>query len=129
MVFTSNEIDIFSRNEDQTNYLYFEFKGKFTEEASKKACAAWTKHLGQNMSQTVLIWDCLKMDGFEMAAKNEWVKALNQLHDKVSSVTVVSDNIVIRGASRLMFKLFGFKSKVVKSHKELKWSQCAVYID
>ncbi|MEQ9305638.1 MAG: hypothetical protein RJQ14_17125 [Marinoscillum sp.] len=59
------------------------------------------------------------MSGFEMSARREWVKCMQQLHERIHSIIVISDNVLIRGSARLMLKLFSFNSEVYTSYDEL----------
>lgn len=113
--FESIELDIKYTNIDRHKCLHFIFKGRFTEKISEQACAIWRDELLKSNEEYVLIWDCLKMNGFEMAAKNVWLTTMKSVGHKIYKVIVVSDNIIIRGTARLMLKIFSFKSEIVKS--------------
>ena len=122
MVFSSQNLDIEEKKIDGEHYLYFIFKGKFTEDVSIKSCAAWSKKINSSTDKYTLVWNCLDMDGFETSAKNEWLNTLKLTNDKISKVLVVSDNIIIRGASRLMLKIMSFESELIKTADDLPWN-------
>ena len=84
---------------------------------STEAWKAYTRQFPNE--QFTMIWDCLKMDGFEMSAHQEWVACMQSEKEQIHKVIVISDNIAIRGAAYLMLKLFTFESLVVKSLMEL----------
>ena len=120
MLLSSQNIDI---KEDPTfgsNCLHFSFKGKFTEEASILATQAWSTEFDSNPTTSYsFLWDCLKMDGFEIAARKEWYRCMKIYKDRISKVCVVSDSILIRGAARVMLQFFGIPSTIVKSFDDL----------
>lgn len=121
MLLTSENVDVKSESlfSDQL-CLKFIFKGKFTEEACRLSTKVWTTEFEQSpASSFVLIWDCVPMSGFEMSARREWVKCMQQLHERIHSIIVISDNVLIRGSARLMLKLFSFDSEVYTSYDEL----------
>lgn len=120
MILKSENVDIKSNARFGHYCLHFVFKGKFTEKASELSTSAWKEEVSKNAgSKYVLVWDCLKMDGFEIGARREWLECMKVLKHSIHSVVVVSDNVVIRGAAYLMLKLFTFESTVVKSFDEL----------
>ncbi|MEO9966794.1 MAG: hypothetical protein ABJF11_13435 [Reichenbachiella sp.] len=122
MSFSTNHVDIESVRRGDGHCLQFKFKGRFTEAASIEACQHWNELMEQNPVKHTLIWDCIEMEGFEIAAKNQWSKSLKLNSNHISTVVVISHNPVIRGAARLMLKLFSFDSKVVRSHNQLEES-------
>ncbi|MEQ8581749.1 MAG: hypothetical protein RIC30_17615 [Marinoscillum sp.] len=120
MIFTSQNIDIKPNSSFGPHCLHFVFKGKFTQQASLESTEAWKAHTRQFPAEKfTMIWDCLKMDGFEMSARQEWVACMQSEKGQIHKVIVISDNIAIRGAAYLMLKLFTFESLVVKSLTEL----------
>ncbi|MFY0598803.1 MAG: hypothetical protein JXR03_03970 [Cyclobacteriaceae bacterium] len=117
MILESKNVDI-SIND---SYLSFIFKDKFTEEASASSTKAWKEIFNSRSGKSfTLIWDCLQMTGFEPSAKNKWMECMGGLRNQISSVIVISDNIVIRGASHLMLKFYGFEYRVFKSQEEVQ---------
>lgn len=119
MSLSTSQVKIGSSKRGSVDSLNFTFKGQFTEAASIEACQSWDLLMAKNPTKQILIWDCSEMNGFEMAAKNQWIKSLNLNAKKISKVVVVSDNIMIRGAAHLMLKLFSFDSKVFRSSNKL----------
>lgn len=114
MIFSSEQLDILATKYDGKKYLRFNFFGKFTKNVCESACAVWTDELNSNGDYYCFIWDCSKMDGFEIAAKNHWYSAVKGHENRISKVTVISDNVIVRGAARLMLKMFRFESNVLK---------------
>ena len=121
MLFKSKNLVIEEKKLDEVNYLYFNFKGKFTEEVSVNSCKKWSKKLNLSLEKYVQVWNCLEMDDFEFNAKNEWLNTLKLTKGKISKIIVISDKIMIRGAARLMLKLMSFESEIVRSENSLPW--------
>ncbi|UXP31636.1 hypothetical protein N6H18_14905 [Reichenbachiella agarivorans] len=121
MRYQSEEMEAKVFHEYEENCLLFKFRNKFTEEASEKACLFWESEFEKrDLDHKIsLIWDCTEMSGFELNAQKRWVKCMNKHASQIQRVMVISDNIVIRGAARLILQAFSYESKVVKSYKEL----------
>ena len=120
MILSSQNIDIKEDPSYGLNCLHFSFKGKFTEEASISATQSLSAEFDSNPSITYsFLWDCMKMEGFEIAARKEWYRCMKIYKKRISKVCVVSDNILIRGAARVMLQFFGIPSAIVKSYDEL----------
>lgn len=119
MILRSENVDIMADSKSGFDCLHFTFKGKFTSEASLKSSEAWKETFAVSKNRKFkLYWNCLQMTGFETSAKSEWMKCMGELKNQISSVVVISDNIVIRGASHLMLKFYGFEYQVFKTYDD-----------
>jgi hypothetical protein len=117
MSIKTKNVDVHLNPEYGNNCLNFVFKGKFTVEASIAASTEWRREFKASSGQNFLIiWDCMEMDGFDMAAKREWFNCMNELHDQIDKIIVISDNMVVRGAAYLMLKSFNIESEVFKTY-------------
>lgn len=95
--------------------LRFTFRGKFTERASVEGTKVWNEELNKHPEATYqFIWDCTEMTGFEMAARREWYKYMAIHKHRISGVTTISGNIMIRSAAKVMLELFGIPCKTQK---------------
>lgn len=102
------------------NYLHFSFKNKFTHKSSSIATQAWKDHCDQSPDiKFVHIWDCQSMQGFDKAAKDLWMEYLSTYSNQTEKIILVSDNIVIRGAARIMSKFTKHSLSVYKSFAEM----------
>ena len=122
MNFISPDLDIhpLKITKDNTQYLHFKFKGKFTEETSQAASKAWTQHMSEHSSaQFEFVWDCTEMSGFELKARKEWYKAMQNNKERIEKVYVVSDKLMIRSAAKVMLQFFGIHSEINRSSDEL----------
>lgn len=100
--------------------LRFEFKGHFNQEICHAATEAWSKRFEEKSDESFdLLWDCTQMDGFDYDAKNDWVETLGKYADRINSIYVVSDSVLIRGAARVMGKFSKYDMRVFKAMDEL----------
>lgn len=99
--------------------LYFQFKGKLTENGGLLAINAWNQEFESSDKKYDVIWDCIDMEGFEMSARKDWSQSLTQSAHRINRVFLISDSIIIRGAARLMLKLFPIELVLIKSRSAL----------
>lgn len=120
MIYSSKALNIKLNTNFNKKCLHFEFKGKFTNEASKEGVRVWSEEFNKADKNVkhIIIWDCIKMTGFEPSAKKEWKKYLDENHDKIACVIMISGNIILRGAAHLLLRFLPCQSKVVKSLHE-----------
>ena len=104
--------------------LVFRFKGKLTVSGAKKAVEAWSTFQDENpQSELIHIWNCSHMSGFEVAAKSIWMNQMEELSDTIKRIIIVSDNIVIRGAARLMSKFIKQELQAYKNEEEMEQNE------
>lgn len=124
MILASPNVDIRIEPEIAKNCLYFTFKGKFTEEASTVSTEAWARFMDQHPSESfTFVWDCMEMSGFEMNARKKWYENMKSYTGRIEYIHVISKNILIRGAARVMLEFFGIKGQIAKSYDVLKERQ------
>lgn len=102
--------------------LLFTFKGTLTQKDGHLAIQIWSEIFEGSDEKYTLIWNCSKMDGFERAARSEWTETLQKWPERIDKIFLISDSIIIRGAARLMLKLFHIELIPVKSESELSIS-------
>lgn len=123
MNFKSPNLDIYSSPDFGIHVLFFKFKGKFTELASQTGARAWSEEMESSNNNYTFIWDCTDMSGFEPSARSEWYKSIKLYKPRISHVTIIASNILIRGAARVMMELFGIPAKIVRHIEEVKVEQ------
>lgn len=100
--------------------LVFTFTGKLTESATLQAVQTWSDYQKTSFErQLTHIWMCSGMTGFENAAKNAWMAQMKNERQNIKRILLVADNIVIRGAARLMSKFTDLPLEVYKSEEEI----------
>lgn len=122
MIYNTEKLSIERCPAIADNCLKFTFRGKFTKKDSLHASVSWERECSKHPSDTqfVIIWDCTQMTGFENSARNIWMETMYILEKNISKVIVISDSIIIRGASRLMLRIFSFESTVIKSENQVQ---------
>ncbi len=119
MKYTSSNIDIDSGHYQGEPSLYFKFKGKFTETASRDSTRAWHQEMDTNpLTHYVFIWDCEDMGGFEISARKLWYEYMSLHKHQIDRVVVISGSILIRNAARVMLEFFGTTCTVVKNREK-----------
>lgn len=117
--FQNSNVELIKKYEQGINFLIFNFKGKFTEAASIEACEAWCRVTRNSPSTSfVVVWKCDDMTGFEQGAKKSWMECLAKNEDQTEDILLISDNILIRGAARLMSKFGSYHLHVFKNESQ-----------
>lgn len=122
MNFISPQLDIHVlKNLDTNNQcLYFKFNGKFTEETSIAGAKAWSNYMDEKPHEEFeFVWDCKEMSGFEVSARKEWYNAIQKYKDRIAMVHVISNQIMIRSAAKVMLQFFGIQSTISRSDEGL----------
>ena len=122
MNFISAQLDIHVlKNMDiKTTFLYFKFKGKFTEETSIAGSKAWASFLNERPNEKIeFVWDCEEMTGFEINARKEWYETMKGYKDQIKMVYVISNNLMIRSAAKVMLQFFKIPSEINRSGDQL----------
>lgn len=121
MILNTSEVDIIRDQTLGTNVLIFKFKGEFTQAACERTTTVWKDYFQRNpQDKFTLVWDCTEMTTFDAGAKREWVKYMQILSSRINEIIVVSDKPIIRGAARLILKLFKFENDVFRSMDDLR---------
>ena len=119
-IFTHPQITIDQRSFNDDPCLYIKFRGKLDNTSAQKACNEWGALLqNSSLEKFVIVWDCTDMTGFENSARNTWQECLTQSKHKISFVVLISGNIVIRSAGKLMLKLLGINCVLLRKREAL----------
>lgn len=120
MIYSSDRIDISYNDKYENICLQFNFKGKFTVEASEMAVEVWSSEIeNNNLKDCILIWDCTLMEGFEISAKNVWRRCLNKHKAEIKKIIVISNSLLVRSTAKVMLKFFPFESQIESSTHDL----------
>ncbi|MEP2951393.1 MAG: hypothetical protein ABJO91_15370 [Ekhidna sp.] len=102
------------------SFLHFVFRNKFTEDMSTEATQVWSNFCDLNSTKKFIhIWDCQSMGGFDNSAKNKWISHLNKYKNQTEKIILISDNIIIRGAGRIMSKISDHHLSVYRTFEEM----------
>lgn len=111
-------IEVFEKSGE--TYLHFIFKNKFDLVSAQKATKVWSDFSKKDAnSKMTHIWDCQSMHGFDNSAKNLWMEHLNDDRYKPGKIYLVSNNIMIRGAARIMTRFSQLPLSIHKSLQEI----------
>lgn len=101
--------------------MRFVFKGHFNQEICQAATSVWSQKFDSQPNESYdLLWDCTQMDGFDYDARNDWMETMTRYSERINSIHVVSNSILIRGAARVMGKFTKYDMKVYKTLEELE---------
>ncbi len=91
------------REERDHHVLHFIFQGHFDLPSCQRVINQWRHSAASNSDKPIKhIWECLDMRSFDNSARKLWMKQLAAEKKQTESILLVADNIVIRGAARLM---------------------------
>ncbi|WP_420318722.1 hypothetical protein [Ekhidna sp.] len=122
MNFISPELDIRILNDSSSNNpcIYFKFKGKFNVESALSGTKELTAFMDAHpAAQCEFVWDGQEMTGFEINARKSWYEAMSKYKSRIVKVYVISPNIMIRSAAKVMLTVFGIDSVINKSEEQL----------
>lgn len=123
-ILVEENVEIRKFNDEGQDFLHFTFKNKFTEDSSVKATKAWANFCETNPTQQfVHIWDCQSMSGFDKKAKDLWMEHMNKYSSQTNKIVLVADNIIIRGAARIMSRFTKHKLEIYKTLTEMASEQ------
>lgn len=117
---SASRVEVEKYYEDGVNYIQFTFPAKLTEDTAREAVAEWDGICRRNPGRKfTYIWNCSGMTGFENGAKRLWLDYLEKHDEQTSRIVIISDNIIVRGAARIMSKMMRQDLQVVKNYSEL----------
>ena len=67
----------------------------------------------------VLVWDCLRMKGYEKGARQLWTAALKKVKPRIESIWLVTNSTLIGMGAAVMSMMSGLSIKTVKSVEEI----------
>ena len=122
MNFVSPQLNIkeIKQLESNRKALHFQFIGKFTKETSVAGSNAWTQFMNEHPAKEFeFVWDCTDMTGFEISARKEWYKAMQSYKHRIKKAYVVSSQLMIRSAAKVMLQFFGIPANIYRTEDEL----------
>jgi len=110
----SLEIDFYEINEEEC--LKFTFVERFLAQDAKEGVEKWNDFFSSiNQGEKIpVIWDCLKMTGFDNKARVTWQKAIKKFKKQIETVWLITDSKTITAGAKLMSAFTSFKIKVIK---------------
>lgn len=102
-------------------YLKFSFDENLSEPDAVKAIEQWKKEFSKNQNSKVsLIWDCIKMKGYDSNARVHWQNALKELKSDIENIWLVSNSQLIRVGANVISVFAGLRINAVDSEDKIQ---------
>lgn len=102
------------------NYLKFTFYSKLKKYEAAEAIKIWDEYFWKNSDQKIIIiWQCLKITGYEKGAREIWQKALKKMSDRIEEIWVITNSSVIRMGASLISLFVEYPIKIVSTENEI----------
>lgn len=104
-------------------FLKFVFIGHLTEEVTRKTVEKWKSDIESKIQpgeKIDLIWNCVKMTGYESKARVIWQDTMKDLFEKTGQIYLVSTNPLFKIAAKTMTLLTKFNLKAVSSEADIE---------
>jgi hypothetical protein len=84
-------------------YLNFTFEEKLIKKNAIAAIEKWREAFqSKSGEKIVLVWDCLKMTGYDKESRILWQNALNEMKDQIAGIWLITrSNLIQVGAGVL----------------------------
>lgn len=101
--------------------LKITFIGDFNKEQSAFIIEKCKKEFaGAPGNKHIVIWDCLKMTGFDNEVMLQWKGVLTEFKDSIDSVWLITTSNIIKLGASTMRLMLPFKVTTVISESEIK---------
>jgi hypothetical protein len=100
--------------------LKFTFKGRLTEQMAITAIKKWQEAFRSKPGRKIiLIWDCIEMEGYDTAARDQWQNALKAMKDQFDIVWLITPSGIIKMGALIMSQFTSFKLNIASSMSEI----------
>ncbi len=98
------------------NCLRFTFEGELTTSEAADAVEIWQEMFsGSSQKKITVVWDCLKMTGYDIIARKIWQKALKQMKNRIDKCLIVTNNQHMRYGAIILSLFTSIDIKVSNS--------------
>ena len=104
---------------NNSDYIYFTFKGKLSEKDAESGIVIWKSFLEKSNVMRPHIWNCTEMSGYEPMARIVWQKAIKELKNKISKIWLITNSPVIIAGAKILSLFTSFDISTVKSENEI----------
>jgi hypothetical protein len=104
-------------------FLKFDFIGHLSAIEAAPAIVEWRRQFESDVAignKVNIIWNCLKMTGFDPNVKNTWQKTLKEQSKKIEDIWIISKNPMIRVAALTMGAFTNYKIKTAVDESDIK---------
>ena len=108
------------QKKENVDCLRFTFKGELTEKDAEVAVKEWRETF-QSKPDTpiVVIWDCLKLNGYESGARNKWTEAIKEMKPQIARIWLITESNLIKMGASVIRLATSLNIKVIKSENEI----------
>lgn len=102
-------------------HLYFTFDGTLTLNDATLATKKWTDIFKTKINGKItIVWNCLKMSGYEPMARSVWQKKMKELKNQIDIIWLITDSSIVKAGANIMSVFTSYEIKTVKSEDEIK---------
>jgi hypothetical protein len=107
-------------NKSGRRCLKFIFDKTLTADHAEVAITEWKEIFQSSEDESIiLIWDCIKMQGYDSAARIRWTDALKDMKPRIDTIWLISESSLIRMGASVIALLSSLKIKTVDSENKI----------
>ena len=115
---TSTKVDIFEKNNKK--YIRFIFYGHFDVHDAEHSLDKWKEINSENPAQKyTIIWDCLRMTGYDHDSRVVWQSALNELKSQIDVIWIITRSKMFKMGAAVMTLMTDIKLKAVETEDDI----------
>jgi len=108
-------------NKSQKRCLKFTFNEKLTVEDATSIIEKWQNHFKEfPKEKIIIIWDCIKMTGYDSSARTKWQSALKEMKEQIDSIWLITNSSLIKMGASFISVFASYPINVVNSENEIK---------
>ncbi len=114
----TTKIEVFEKN--GKNYFKFIFNGRLESADADTAIIKWKEIFSETTDKKyIIIWDCLRMQGYGHEARVKWQAALSEMKNQIDYIWIITQSKMFKMGASVMTLLTDIKLKVVTSEEEI----------
>ena len=100
--------------------LHFTFQGILSYELAMNGVNEWRKHFqGKEKLKIVIVWDCIKMTGYEPRSRIIWQKALKEMKEQIDTIWLISNSPIIKTGAKIMSLAVSYDIKGISKETDI----------
>ena len=112
------KIEVFIRNEKK--YIKFVFSGRLEPHDAENAIIQWKDIFSKNSGiKYIVIWDCIRMQGYDHEARKKWQTALSELEKQIDFIWIITHSTMFKMGAQVMALLTNINLKVVETEDQI----------
>ncbi|MEJ2543609.1 MAG: hypothetical protein P8Y99_06030 [Calditrichaceae bacterium] len=114
------KIEVFKRNEKK--YIKFIFSGRLEPNDADTAIIQWKEIFSKDPGiKYIVIWDCVRMQGYDHEARKKWQTALSELEKQIDFIWIITQSTMFKMGAQVMALLTNLNLKVVDTEDNIKY--------